>query len=96
MKFNEFNYQRPNMEELETKFNQLLQEFSSAQSFEVQDKVMEAINSVRGKYESMNEIASIRHTIDTTNEFYKEEQDFIDETQPIYQGINFKVLRCTG
>lgn len=87
MKFNEFNYQRPNMEELETKFNQLLQEFSSAQSFELQDKVMEAINSVRGKYESMNEIASIRHTIDTTNEFYKEEQDFIDETSPIYQGL---------
>jgi len=87
MKFNEFNYQRPNMEELETKFNQLLQEFSAAQSFEQQDKVMEAINSVRGKYESMNEIASIRHTIDTTDEFYKEEQDFIDETSPIYQGL---------
>ncbi len=87
MKFNEFNYQRPNMEELETKFNQLLQEFSAAQSFEQQDKVMETINSVRGKYESMNEIASIRHTIDTANEFYKEEQDFIDETSPIYQGL---------
>lgn len=87
MKFNEFNYQRPNMEELETKFNQLLQEFSAAQSFELQDKVMEAINGVRSKYESMSEIAGIRHTIDTTNEFYKEERDFFDETRPIYQGL---------
>lgn len=87
MKFNEFNYQRPNMEELETKFNQLLQEFSTAQSFEQQDKVMEAINGVRSKYESMSEIAGIRHTIDTTNDFYKEEQDFFDETRPIYQGL---------
>lgn len=87
MKFNEFNYQRPNMEELETKFNQLLQEFSATQSFEQQDKVMEAINGVRSKYESMSEIAGIRHTIDTNNEFYKEEQDFFDETRPIYQGL---------
>lgn len=87
MKFNEFNYQRPNMEELETKFNNLLQDFSATQSFEQQDKVMEAINDVRGKYESMSEIAGIRHTIDTTNEFYKEEQDFFDEARPIYQGL---------
>ncbi|MGB7606691.1 MAG: M3 family oligoendopeptidase [Lutisporaceae bacterium] len=87
MKFNEFNYQRPNMEELETKFNHLLQDFSATQSFEQQDKVMEAINGVRGKYESMSEIAGIRHTIDTTNEFYKEEQDFFDEARPIYQGL---------
>jgi M3 family oligoendopeptidase len=87
MKFSDFSYQRPNMEVLEIQFNYLLQDFSTAQSFEEQDKVMEAINSLRGRYESMCEIASIRHTIDTTNEFYKDEQDFFDEAQPIYQGM---------
>jgi M3 family oligoendopeptidase len=87
MKFSDFSYQRPNMEDLEIQFNYLLQDFSTAQSFEEQDKVMEAINSLRGRYESMCEIASIRHTIDTTNEFYKDEQDFFDEAQPIYQGM---------
>jgi M3 family oligoendopeptidase len=87
MKFSDFRYERPNMEEIETQFNQLLQEFSAAQSFVEQDKVMEAINKLRGQCESMHEIAAIRHTIDTNNEFYKEEQDFFDESQPIYQGI---------
>ncbi|MDF2840950.1 MAG: oligoendopeptidase, partial [Clostridia bacterium] len=87
MKFSDFNYQRPNMEELEKQFIHLLQDFSAAQSFVEQDKAMEAINSLRGKYESMHEIASIRHTIDTTIEFYREEQEFFDEVQPIYQGL---------
>lgn len=87
MKFSDFNYQRPNMEELETKFSLLLQSFSNAQSFEEQDKAMEAINDLRRQYESMQEIANIRHTIDTANEFYKKEQDYFDEVQPIYQGI---------
>jgi M3 family oligoendopeptidase len=75
------------MENIETQFNHLLQGFSTAQSFEEQDKVMEAINKLREEYESMREIAGIRHTIDTTIEFYKTEQDFFDESQPIYQGI---------
>jgi M3 family oligoendopeptidase len=87
MKFSDFNYQRPNMKEIEKQFNNLLQDFSNAQSFEEQDKVMEAINNLRSECESQREIAGIRHTIDTNNEFYKEEQDFFDESQPIYQGI---------
>ena len=87
MKFSDFSYQRPNMEETEKQFNQLLEDFSTAQSFAEQDKVMEAINKLREQYESMHEIAGIRHTIDTTKEFYKAEQDFFDESQPIYQGM---------
>lgn len=87
MKFRDFNYQRPNMEEIEAQFTHLLQEFSNAKSFEEQDKAMEAINSLREQCESMREIAGIRHTIDTNNEFYRTEQDFFDESQPIYQGI---------
>jgi M3 family oligoendopeptidase len=75
------------MEDIETQFNHLLQSFSTAKSFEEQDKAMEAINKLREEYESMREIAGIRHTIDTTKEFYKTEQDFFDESQPIYQGI---------
>lgn len=87
MKFSDFNYQRPNMEEIETQFTKLLQDFSTAESFEEQDRVMEAINSLREQCESMREIAGVRHTIDTNNEFYKAEQDFFDESQPIYQGM---------
>ena len=87
MKFSEFKYQRPDMKEMEVQFNELLNTFTNAQSFEEQDMAMEKINSLRGFCESMSQVAEIRHTIDTTNEFYKAEQDFIDQTQPIYQGL---------
>lgn len=87
MKFSDFSYQRPNMEDIETQFTHLLQSFSTAQSLEEQDKAMEAINKLREQCESAREIAGIRHTIDTTEEFYKAEQDFFDESQPIYQWL---------
>lgn len=87
MKFTDFIYQRPDMKAVEVEFNNLLKEFSNAESLAEQDKAMEAINKLRSKYESMHEIAGIRHTIDTTDEFYKAEQDFFDEAQPIYQGL---------
>lgn len=87
MKFSEFVYQRPNMQEVEEQFYNLLQSFTEAQSLEGQDQAMEAINALRGHCESMGQIVSIRHTIDTTDEFYRAEQDFFDEVQPIYQGL---------
>jgi M3 family oligoendopeptidase len=87
MKFSEFQYQRPEMQQVEAKFATFLEKFNSAGSFEEQDVAMEAINQLRSEYESMGQMAYVRHTIDTNDEQYKEEQDYFDETQPIYQGL---------
>lgn len=87
MKFNEFLYQRPNVNETEKEFNLLLKKFNDALSFEDQDKVMVEINKLRSEVESIRTIASIRHTINTTDEFYEKEQDYFDEVSPIYEGI---------
>jgi hypothetical protein len=40
MKFSDIEYKRPEIEEFKTRFDNLLNEFISAPSFEVQDKVM--------------------------------------------------------
>lgn len=87
MKFSEFPYERPNINEVEQKFNDLLNKFDNASSFEQQDKIMKDINDLRGQFESMAEIAMIRHTIDTTDEVYEKEQDFFDQNMPLYEGI---------
>lgn len=90
MKFCEFNYCRPDIKEMEKQFAQLLQAFTEAQSYQEQDQRMKEINGLREEFESMKEIAGIRHTIDTTDEFYTGEQDFLDEVQPIYEGLTAK------
>lgn len=87
MKFSEFQYKRPNIKELETCFDELLRDFNNAESLESQSSVMEKINELRNEFESMSQIVGIRHTIDTTDKYYEEEQTFFDENTPIYQGL---------
>lgn len=87
MKFNEMTYQRPDMEEIKAKFADALEQFRAAASLEDQDRAMETINNLRGEFESMAQLAHIRHTIDTTDEFYKEEKENLDEVEPVYQGL---------
>ena len=90
MKFKDFRYERPDMQAVEAKINQLLAKFDSADSFETQDKVMEEINTLRSEFESMEQIVYIRHTIDTTDGEYEAERNFFDENLPIYKGLMHK------
>lgn len=83
MKFSEYSYQRPIVKEFEVKFKELLDGFTSAGSYEEQDAAMTAINKLRSEYDTMHTIASIRHSIDTNDEFYKAENDYYDEVDPI-------------
>ncbi|MBB3128074.1 M3 family oligoendopeptidase [Paenibacillus rhizosphaerae] len=85
MKFSEYEYKRPDVNEIEQRFKQLIQQFEQAASFEEQDKAMSDINKLRSEFDSMAEIAVIRHSIDTNDEFYKAEQEYIDEASPVYQ-----------
>lgn len=95
MKFSEFKYERPNIKEIKGKFNILLEEFKNSDTLEKQNKIMEDINKLRSEFESMAQIAEIRHTIDTTDKSYEEEQDFLDINMPLYEEVisdYYKVL----
>jgi M3 family oligoendopeptidase len=95
MQFNEYQYNRPNLEEVEASFHQLIEKFQNAESFDIQDEVMTEINELRSEFDSMSTLVQIRHTIDTTDEFYKAEKDFFNEVGPAYKGLitnYYKVL----
>ncbi|WP_308639477.1 M3 family oligoendopeptidase [Paenibacillus silvisoli] len=85
MKFSEYRYERPDVQAFEQKFKAELETFNSAPSYEKQDEAMTALNKLRSEFDSMAQIASIRHSIDTNDEFYKAEQDFFDESGPVVQ-----------
>ncbi|RNB58540.1 M3 family oligoendopeptidase [Brevibacillus gelatini] len=87
MKFSEIPYIRVDMTDVEKRFASLLEAFQQAASFEEQDQVMARLNELRQEVESAREVAQIRHTINTEDPFYKEEQDYWDEAGPVYQGI---------
>jgi M3 family oligoendopeptidase len=75
------------MEAFKKQFQDVLTQFTQADSFEAQDRAMGEINRLRNHFESMQTLAEIRHSIDTTDEFYETEQNYFDENGPIYQGL---------
>lgn len=85
MKFSEYPYQRPDMKEIEQRFKELLQQFNEASTFKEQDQAMTAINKLRQNVDTQATLASIRHSMDTNDQFYKDEQDFMDEAEPVLQ-----------
>ncbi|TVY08496.1 M3 family oligoendopeptidase [Paenibacillus cremeus] len=87
MRFEQFEYVRPDMLRLQAEMEELLQAFTQADSPDEQEGVLSELNRLRSVFESMAAIARIRHTVDTTDSFYKAEQDFFDQNTPVYQGL---------
>ncbi|MEH7334822.1 M3 family oligoendopeptidase [Neobacillus drentensis] len=87
MSFENYTYVRPNLEEVTAKFDTVLERFKNAVSVEDQIKEMNNINQLRNDLGTMFNLCYIRHSIDTDDEYYKAEQDFMDEIQPEVEGL---------
>ena len=83
MKFQDYTYERPNIETLKDTFNTALDAFKNASSKEAALNAVESINKIRMDFNTMASISNIRNTIDTNDEFYDKEKDFFDQNSPI-------------
>lgn len=77
--FKDYEYKRPNLEGTQHKFNQLIEQFNTADSAEAQIKIIEDINRVRQTIGTAENIALIRASIDTNDEYYSAERDYFDD-----------------
>jgi M3 family oligoendopeptidase len=94
MSFENYTYVRPNLEEVTVTFDALLERFKSAVSLEEQCEAMHEINALRNDIGTMFNLCYIRHSIDTNDEFYKQEQDYMDEIQPEVEGLATKYYQA--
>lgn len=85
MKFSEYRYERPDVAQFEQEFGSLLTVFREAKNADDQAKAMNELNKLRGAVATQLTLVSIRHSVDTNDEFYKAEKDFSDETTPLFQ-----------
>ncbi|MDT8979080.1 M3 family oligoendopeptidase [Paenibacillus sp. chi10] len=85
MKFSEYAYVRPDAKQIEHQMKRLISSFEAADSFEQQDDIMSDINKLRNEFDTQVQLVSIRHSIDTNDEFYKAEQEYMDEVVPVIQ-----------
>ncbi|WP_064092340.1 M3 family oligoendopeptidase [Rossellomorea aquimaris] len=87
MNFEQFTYERPDLTKLKPAFTKALEKFKEATTVDDQVKAMEEINSIRLHVDTMENICYIRHSINTDDEFYQKEQDYIDEVSPEISGL---------
>ena len=85
--FSEYKYERPDLKSISIEFESLLEEFQNSEDLETQNEIIKKINHIRSFVDSMASLVHIRHSIDTLDEFYIEEMNFIDENGPIYEGL---------
>ncbi|MBC8590061.1 M3 family oligoendopeptidase [Wansuia hejianensis] len=94
LKFKDYKYERPNMEKTRDELELLIRDFENAKDVQEQNRIIKKINEVRSFVETMSSLVSIRHTVDTEDEFYSKEQNFIDENGPIYENAVSKFYKA--
>jgi M3 family oligoendopeptidase len=87
MSFENYTYERPNLDQVKANFDAALENFKNASSIDEQTKAITMINKHRNDLGTMFNLCYIRHSIDTNDAFYKEEQDYMDEIQPEVEGL---------
>ncbi len=80
MKFKELEYKRPNLDEVEKESALLLEKFKGAGSFDEEHGFFQEYIKIEKDLRTQAVLGSIRHTVDTLDNFYEKENDFWDES----------------
>lgn len=88
MRFQDMPYERVEYKEIEKAFQQIINNFDKATSGEEEYKVHKEYYVVMKIYETMMNIAGIRHDMNTKDEFYEKEQNHYDHISPKVENLN--------
>lgn len=83
--FNDYQYARPDMDDIKQDYTELLEKFNVADTVEAQSEVIDQINTIQNRFSTAANLCYIRASIDTLDEFYKAEREYIDEISPQYE-----------
>ena len=94
--FNELQYKRPDFEGMKEFYKKLNEKVKAAKSYEEVRECIKEEEEYSSHVNTMCVIASIRHTIDTSDAFYEGEDEYINqacpEVMPFAQAFNFALL----
>ena len=94
MKFSQMPYKRVELEPSLKKLQELLDGFKRASNADDAFKAYKEIDAFTDSYDTMFSLGRIRHTLDTTDKFYDEENDYIDETKPEIMPLEQEVTKA--
>ena len=82
MKFSEMPYTRPDTDKIRAQYDELISRFKNAGSADEQIKIMSEEETLRNHFFTEATLVSIRNSVNTKDEFYDKENEFIDEHSP--------------
>lgn len=94
MKFGDMQYSRPDLDKTARELSELAGKAGRAQSGAELLEVCDALQECRDKTDTAQTIAHIRHTVDTRDEFYDQENDYFDEQSPVVEDKILSVFRA--
>ncbi|MBQ5333305.1 MAG: M3 family oligoendopeptidase [Oscillospiraceae bacterium] len=84
MKFSEMKYTRPDMETLKAAADKAADSIKNAKSPEEAAEAYLQWDKAGGSYNTMYSLCYIRHTINTEDKFYSNENEFFDNSNPTF------------
>jgi M3 family oligoendopeptidase len=87
MKFSAMEYKRIDYDAYSAKFSSMLQAFKSAASAEEQLEAVKAYFALYLDFSTMYNLSYIRHTVNTEDKFYSDENDYYDEKLPRFEAL---------
>ena len=90
MTFENYQYTRPNVNEVKEQLSNLITRLISANSTKETLEIFNEYNKLREHLETMSTLVEIRATIDTTDKFYEGEREFWDEFTPELASLQSK------
>ena len=82
MKFSQMKYERPDLEAVKAELTKLTEELKSAENYDGARKAFVEFDAVKRKVGTQGTLASVRHSIDTRDEFYEAEKKFWNVASP--------------
>ena len=94
MKFRDMPYERVNVADTRQKIEALIERIGRADSKEALLAVHREYTELLDEVMTNITLSGIRHSIDTTDEFYEKENDFYDENMPVLQDCQISYQRA--
>ncbi len=93
MKFADLKYERINLEETSAQLTELLDQFEAAKNTDQFLEIFKEIEKIDCHVETMETLSTIRHSINTLDEFYNTEEEWWNDNSPKLQAFSTRLAK---
>ena len=93
MNFNDINYERTDYNRVKDIYEKALTNIRSSKDFDEVKSTIESLNKTRVHLQTMKEVASIKYSINTKDDYFVGENQYWDEYGPLYQDLDYNLYQ---